>query len=185
MILKTTGKRKMAFTNKELAFLTFISKHEWATPDTAYGQSKGGSSKYQTSEKKFGKPLSRLTITQVLALCADIHAETKAAGVAGGIGTSAVGSAQFVAGTLKAMLTRCGVTPNLYGTTVFSPLLQQEMTVSLLKSIGLDPNHVADWMHIHSKLVTLGNTWESLDMSKGKISHSQLTAELAVVANTK
>jgi hypothetical protein len=175
----------MSFTNKELAMLAFISKHEWATPDTAFGQSKGGSSKYMTAEKKFNKPLSHLTITETLALCADIHAETKAAGIAHGIGTSAVGSAQFVAGTLKAMLTRCKITPDKYNTTIFSALLQQQMTVELLKSIGLDPNHTADWMHVHSKLVTLGNTWESLDMSKNKITQAQLTAELTVVANTK
>ena len=159
--------------------------------NTAFGMRQSGESSFVTPQQMFeGRKLSELNLDEVVNQYQPrLRDETKAAGFGKGsdgtvYGTSAVGRGQFVQGTLKESLGRLGITPDKYASTQFTPELQDRVTLDLaMTKRGLDPNNVEDWMDDPEKLKALGNEWESLDSSKGKISNEKLREGLQKIAD--
>lgn len=153
--LKSAGTSQ--FTGREKAVLDMISKREGATdPNTIFG-----GSKYK-SAVGYNKPLTEMSISEVLDMQRKLTSVTAADGVAGGKGTSAVGSGQFVRGTLIANLKALGIPEKEWGNIKFDHNLQQRLTIQNFKDNVGDPNEPRTW-----NLKRLGSQWESFDTGKG------------------
>jgi hypothetical protein len=170
------------FTGREAAFIDMISRREGAGYDTEFDNGNYGS-----AEKMFGKKLSELTIEEAQQLQKQINKNTRAAGIGRNsrgqiVGTSAIGKGQWISGTMVETLEGMGYTKDQFSTLKFTPELQDRMILSTaIKKRGLDPNKIDQWSN--SDLVKLGLEWESLDVSKGKISMGDLKEEIKKIAS--
>lgn len=163
------------FTGREKAVLDMIAQREGATnPNTIFGD-KGGkeNSEYRT-QVGMTKTLTEMTINEVLEMQKRLTSVTAANRVAGGKGTSAVGSGQMVRQTLLGNLRALGIPEGDWGKIKFDHTLQQRLTIQNFKDTIGDPNNPKSW-----NLQRLGAQYESFDVSKG---HSPLkTTELSAV----
>ena len=161
------------FTRRELQFLREIGEKEGADYDSAFGM-RNGKSRFSTPEEFSGKKLTDMTLDEVFAYQDVLGEETKKAGygVLNGkvVGTNAVGRGQFVKGTLRDTLADLRITD--FANTRFAPELQDRLIIANAKLHALDPNQVERWDA--EKKAKLGDQWESLDVSKGKISPEDL-----------
>jgi len=153
-------------TGKENAVLGMISEREGATnPDVIFGDTNStpGSGKYSKALGLDKKPLTSMTINEVLAMQKDLTAMTAADGIAGGVGTSAVGTGQFVRGTLIENLRRLNIPESEWGTMKFDANLQKRLTLANFGATVGDPNADPSTWNTYK----LGKQWESFDTSKG------------------
>lgn len=180
---KAPGSIAGDFTGRERAFLDMISRNEGASYNTTFGMNKKGQSKYITPEKMYdGRHLTDLNINEVMKYQDALRRQNRKDGIGGGLGSSAVGKGQFLKGTMTEALGQMGYTKDQYGSMKLTPELQDAMILHLArKKRGLDPNSVESWGEKERK--ELGKEWESLDVSKGKISSSNLTKELENIRN--
>lgn len=177
-------------TQRGNALLTLIQSKEsmpredYSTYDVTYGNYGGKSAQFITPEQMFnGKKLSELNIDQVINYQQSLRSQTRAAGIGGGLGTSAVGRGQFLEGTLKQALTYAGVNAKDYGNTKFTPELQDKlMLLTAIHKRNLDPDKIEQWINDPKAIKGLGLEWEGLSVEKGKISQSQLMRELKNIA---
>jgi hypothetical protein len=135
---------------------------------------RNGKSHFTTPEEFSGKNLTDMTLQEVFAYQDALTEETRRAGygVLNGrvVGTSAVGKGQFVKGTLQSNLRALKITD--FARTKFTPELQDRLIIANARERGLDPNLVESWRA--AEKAKLGDQWESLDVSKGKISPENL-----------
>jgi len=166
------------FTRRELQFLREIGEKEGADYDSAFGM-RNGKSRFITPQEFSGKKLTDMTLNEVFAYQDALNEETKKAGygaINGKVrGTNAVGRGQFVKRTLKARLEALRITD--FANTKLTPDLQDRLIIAHAKLEHLDPNRVESWDA--AKKTRLGKQWESLDVSKGKISAEDLEEMLA------
>lgn len=152
-------------TPREMAVLNMISKREGSThPDIIFGDrgNTPGTSKY--SYVLGGKKLSEMTINEVIAAQRQLTQATAADGIAGGRGTSAMGSGQFVRATLIANLKKLGIPESEWGKVKFDKDLQRRVTLQNFRDTVGDPNgDPSKW-----NTQRLGQQWESFDTNKGK-----------------
>lgn len=178
-------------TQRGNALLTLIQSKEsmprgdYSTYDVTYGNYGGKSAQFITPEQMFnGKKLSELNIDQVINYQQSLRSQTRAAGIGGGLGTSAVGRGQFLEGTLKQALTYAGVNSKDYGNTKFTPELQDKlMLLTAIHKRNLDPDKIDQWINDPKAILGLGQEWEGLSVEKGKISQSNLMRELKNIAD--
>jgi len=155
------------FSAREQATLDLISKREGASnPDIVFGD-RGGTPGSGTYSKALGldkRPLSDMSVAEVLQMQRKLTQLTAADGVAGGKGTSAVGTGQMVRGTLESNLRALGIPQDQWGNIKFDKTLQQRLTLQNFKSSGIgDPNaDPSTW-----NTARLGAQYESLDTRKG------------------
>ena len=178
-------------TERGSALLKLIQSKEsmpragYSTYDVTYGNYGGpSSSKYVTPESMFnGRKLSDLNIEEVMTYQRALRSQTRAEGIGGGLGTSAVGRGQFLEGTLKQALSYAGVSPKDYANLKFTPELQDKlMLLTAIHKRGLDPDKIEQWIDDPKAIQKLGLEWEGLSVEKGKISLSQLQRELKNIA---
>ena len=155
------------FSAREQATLDLISKREGASnPDIVFGDRGGtpGSGKYSKALGLDKRPLSDMSVAEVLQMQRKLTQLTAADGVAGGKGTSAVGTGQMVRGTLESNLRDLGIPQDQWGNIKFDKTLQQRLTLQNFKSSGIgDPNSdPSTW-----NTARLGAQYESLDTRKG------------------
>lgn len=160
------------FTPRERATLDFIAHREGAkNADIIFGDTGNipGSGKYSRMLGLDKRPLSDHTINEVLALQKQMTRITGADGVAGGVGTSAVGTGQMVRKTLIGNLKSLGIPEDQWDKIKFDKNLQERLTLENFKTSGIgNPNaDPSTW-----NLRQLGNQYESLDTAKG---HSTIT----------
>jgi hypothetical protein len=156
-----------AFSPREQATLDFISKREGSSnPDIIFGDRGNvpGSGKYSKMLGLDKRPLSDMSITEVLEMQKKMTRLTAADGVGGGRGTSAVGTGQMIRGTLEGNLRALGIPEDQWKDIKFDKTLQQRLTLQNFKSGGIgDPNaDPSTWNHSR-----LGSQYESLDTRKG------------------
>ena len=144
-------------TGMEQAVVDMISKREGAKdPNTIFGGDRF------SKAIGYAGDLTNMTLDQVFALQDKLHKATKAAGVANGVGTSAVGAGQFIKSTLQNTLKSMGIGPDQWSKLKFTPELQNRVTIQNFKNTVGDPNRPNTWNR-----VALGKQWESMDTSKG------------------
>jgi hypothetical protein len=172
------------FTPRERATLDFISRREGsADPNVIYGdpKGKGGTGRFSKQLQQMGytKPLTDMSVTEVLAMQKDLTKITKGTlRHSPGLGTSAVGTGQMIRGTLIANLKKLGIPESEWGTIKFDKTLQERLTLQNFKSSGIgDPN--ADPRTWNQR--RLGQQYESIDTAKGKAPMSG--AEMGAIAN--
>lgn len=161
------------FTPRERATLNFISNREGARdPNIIFG-----GERYKAALGLDKKPLTEMSVAEVLEMQKKMTQLTAAEGIAGGRGTSAVGTGQMVRGTLIANLQALGIPEDQWGSVKFDQTLQERLTLQNFKSSGIgDPNGDPNsW-----NMTRLGAQYESLDTSKGFPPMSQ--AELQSIA---
>ena len=154
------------FSPRERATLDFIAKREGARdPDIVFGDSGSvpGTGKYSKALGLDKRPLSDHSISEVLALQKQLTAMTAADGVAGGRGTSALGTGQMVRKTLIGNLQSLGIPEDQWDELKFDKDLQEQLTLENFKTSGIgDPNAPpSTWDHRE-----LGDQYESLDTRK-------------------
>lgn len=153
-------------TGREAAVLDMIAKREGvggeAGYDMIFGDRKGmpGSSKY--AGVLGGRKLSDMTINEVIGMQRNLTRATRADGIGGGLGTSAVGSGQFIRSTLIGNLKQMGIPESEWGTRKFDRDLQRSMTLNNFRKTVGDPNNPSSWNR-----TGLMNQWESFDTRKG------------------
>lgn len=185
-----------SMSSRQKAFLEVITRGESqisgvAPENVSYGMQGGGKSQFITAEKKFGKPLSELTLNEVFELQKELRTQTKTKGQgvsdSGSVlGTSAVGRGQWVEGTLKSMLKAQGIKEEDFGNIKFSKDLQDKLILTTaIKKRGLDPEKIEEWINDPKALAKLGDEWESLSTKRGKVSTQELQSRLAVIAGQK
>jgi len=148
------------FTPRERQTLNFIAKREGSTdPNIIYG-----GERYKAALGLDKKPLTEMTVSEVLEMQKKMTKLTGADGVAGGVGTSAVGTGQMVRGTLIANLQALGIPEKEWGSIKFDRTLQEKLTLQNFRSSGIgDPNLSPNtW-----DMKRLGLQYESLDTAKG------------------
>ena len=158
------------FSPRERATLNLISKREGSgDPNVIFGDSggKSGTGKYSQQLKEMGytKPLTEMSINEVLKLQDDLIKLTKGSlRHSPGLGTSAVGSGQMIKGTLIANLRAMGIPEDQWGDMKFDKDLQDRLTLTNFKRSGIgDPNaDPSTW-----NTTRLGQQYESFDVSKG------------------
>jgi hypothetical protein len=165
--VETSNSKFGRFSPRERATLDFISAREGSkNPDIIFGDSgnKPGSGRYSRALGLDKRPLSDHSIAEVIALQKKLTAITGADGVAGGVGTSAVGTGQMIRGTLIGNLRSLGIPEEDWDKIKFDETLQNRLTLENFKTSGIgDPNgDPRQWNH-----TTLGRQYESLDTSKG------------------
>jgi hypothetical protein len=155
---------------RERATLDIISKREGSKdPNIIFGDvgGKAGTGKYSKQLKEMGhtKPLTEMSVNEVLAMQADLTKITRGKlKHSPGLGTSAVGSGQMISGTLKANLKAMGIPEKEWGNIKFDQTLQEKLTLQNFKSSGIgDPNADPKTWNLNR----LGKQYESLDTSKG------------------
>ncbi len=162
--LKSSGAGN--FSARERATLDFISKREGSKdPNTIFGDSKtGGNGQYSKALGLDKRPLTDMSILEVLDMQKKLTRLTAANGVANGIGTSAVGSGQMIRSTLLTNLRNLGIPEKDWNTIKFDKNLQERLTLQNFKTSKIgDPNaDPSTW-----NLYRLGGQYESLDTSKG------------------
>jgi hypothetical protein len=155
---------------RERATLDLISKREGSKdPNIIYGDVGGraGSGWPAKKLREMGhtKPLTEMSINEVIALQKDLISITKGTlRHSPGKGTSAVGSGQMISGTLLQNLKDLGIPKEDWDKIKFDKHLQERLTLQNFKSSGIgDPN--ADPSTWNTRI--LGKQYESLDTSKG------------------
>lgn len=155
------------FSPREKATLDFISKREGSkNQDIIFGDigNKPGTGKYSRALGLDKRPLSDHSIAEVITLQKKLTAITGADGVAGGVGTSAVGTGQMIRGTLIGNLRSLGIPEEDWDKIKFDETLQKRLTLENFRTSGIgNPNgDPRQWNH-----TVLGKQYESLDTSKG------------------
>lgn len=149
------------YTDREKAVLSMISKREGASdPNIIFGDKSGqpGTGKYSQALGLDKRPLTDMSINEVLAMQKKLTAMTAADGVANGVGTSAVGSGQFVRGTLIGNLKKLGIPEDQWDKVKYDEDLQHKLTLQNFKDNVGDPNgNPHEW-----NMQALGDQWESL-----------------------
>lgn len=157
-----------SFSPRERATLDLIAKREGSKdPNIIFGDvgGKPGSGQYSQQLKAMGytKPLTEMTIAEVRALQKDLIKLTKGRIGKGDLGTSAVGSGQMIGTTLEDNLKALGIPQDQWDKIKFSKELQEKLTLSNFKLMGIgDPNaDPSTWNH-----TALGEQYESFNTSK-------------------
>jgi hypothetical protein len=185
--LTISGSDSDTLTAREKAVVEMVASREHGNPDAIYGDPKG-----KPGQGKFSKeigynpselPLSKMNITQVRDLQDKLvkatrgtlkHQKNKS------LGTSAVGTGQFIRSTMDATLDRMGVPKSQWGNTIYTKDLQDKMLISNFKSTVGDPNDPTTW-----DKKALGTQWESFDTKKGykPLSASELGSVTSIPEN--
>lgn len=154
------------FTPRERATLDLIATREGSKdPNIIFGDSRsGGTGKYSRALGLDKRPLTDHSINEVLAMQRQLTQMTARDGVAGGRGTSAVGTGQMIRGTLESNLRALGIPQRDWDKIKFDKSLQERLTLQNFRSSGIgDPNaDPSTW-----NTTRLGQQYESLDTSKG------------------
>lgn len=164
------------FTPRERETLKFIAAREGAQdPNIIFG-----GERYKAALGLDKRPLTDMSVAEVLEMQKKMTKLTGADGIAGGVGTSAVGTGQMVRGTLIANLQALGIPEDQWSTIKFDQTLQERLTLQNFKSSGIgDPNgDPRTW-----NMARLGAQYESLDTSKGFKPMSE--AEITAIASAK
>jgi hypothetical protein len=174
-------------SDREKAFVKMVMDSEGApSPDTTFGMNKHGKSRFVTPEEMYGgRHLSDLSVNEVRQFQDRLTRETKNAGIGKSngkiVGTSAVGIGQFVQSTMVGTLKQMGYTDKDFETLKLDKDLQARMIVHILANKRkLSLKEIDKWSD--KDLDALGKEWESLDVSKGKISKDELKRRLKEVA---
>lgn len=160
-------------TGREAAVLDMIAKREGVSGEAGYDMIFGdlpgrpGTSKY--AGVLGGRKLTDMSVADVIKMQPKLTRATRLNGVGRGLGTSAVGSGQFIRSTLMQNLQQLGIPKSEWGNIKFDRDLQRRLTLNNFRKYVGDPNNPASWNR-----TGLMNQWESFDTRKG---YKSLTAD--------
>jgi hypothetical protein len=151
-------------TPQEQAVIDMISTREGAKdPNAIYG--------YNRYADKVGYKgnLTEMTPNQIFPMQTQLTKLTRATE---GRPSSAVGSGQFIQGTLRSTINdlakKYGIDKDVLANIEFDPNFQKQVTLQNFRTYVGDPNDPKTWNKYR-----LGKQWESFDTSKGKKALSQ------------